>query len=88
MTSHAEDEAIADATEATAPRPTLAASSVPRIVYAVPGERVRTDVHPIELRDMVAANNITGTVWVDIDTDSRHQVALLEKVFDFHPLAV
>ena len=88
MTSHAEEEAIADATQGTAPRPMLAASSVPRIVYAVPGERVRTDVPPIELRDMVAANNITGTLWVDIDTDSRHQVALLEKVFDFHPLAV
>ncbi len=81
-----------DATQAVArgeePRPAVAASSVPRIVHAVPGVPVRTDVHPIELRDMVAAGSITGTLWVDIDTDSRHQVALLEKVFDFHPLAV
>jgi len=66
----------------------VAASSVPRIVYAVPGAAVRTDLHPIELRDIVAGGTIAGTLWVDIDTDSRHQVALLEKIFDFHPLAV
>jgi magnesium transporter len=81
-----------DASEAVArgeePRPAVAASSVPRIVHAVPGAPVRTDLHPIELRDMVASGSITGTLWVDIDTDSRHQVALLEKIFDFHPLAV
>lgn len=29
-----------------------------------------------------------GFLWVDIDTASRHQVALLEKVFQFHPLVV
>ncbi len=29
-----------------------------------------------------------GPLWVDIDTNNRHQVAILEKVFGFHPLAV
>ncbi|MBC7842478.1 MAG: magnesium/cobalt transporter CorA [Gemmatimonadaceae bacterium] len=81
-----------DATEAVergeTPRLAVAASSVPRIVYAIFGSPVRTDLHPVELRDLVASNDIKGTLWVDIDTDSRHQVALLEKVFDFHPLAV
>ena len=50
--------------------------------------KIRTDLHPIELRDLVAGGDIPGTLWVDIDNESRHQVALLEKVFDFHPLAV
>jgi magnesium transporter len=71
-----------------APRPTVAPSSIPRIAYMMGGGAVRTDLHPIELRDMVASGSITGTLWVDIDNESRHQVALLEKVFDFHPLAV
>lgn len=70
------------------PRPVPVPSSVPRIVHAVPGSPVRTDLHPIELRDLVASGAIQGTLWVDIDSESRHQVALLDKVFDFHPLAV
>ncbi len=68
--------------------PTVAPSSVPRIVYAKAGGSVQTSLHPMELRDLVASGNIDGTLWVDIDNESRHQVALLEKVFDFHPLAV
>ena len=30
----------------------------------------------------------TGALWVDIDSSNRHQYALLEKVFGFHPLAI
>ena len=70
------------------PRPAVAPSSIPRIVYATVGHPVRTELHPMALRDLVASGNIDGTLWVDIDNESRHQVALLEKVFDFHPLAV
>ena len=70
------------------PRPAVAPSSIPRIVYMMHGGAVRTDLHPMELRDLVAGGNIPGTLWVDIDNESRHQVALLEKIFDFHPLAV
>ena len=69
-------------------RPAIAPSSAPRIAYGVPGQRVRTDLHPQELHNLVAAGDIKGTLWVDIDAYSRHQMALLEKVFDFHPLAV
>src|SRR5206468_6979570 len=29
-----------------------------------------------------------GELWVDIDSTDMHQHALLEKVFEFHPLAV
>jgi magnesium transporter len=69
-------------------RPRVAPSSVPRIIHAVSGAAVRTDLHPMELRDLVRSGTPIGTLWVDIDIESRHQVALLEKVFDFHPLAV
>lgn len=68
--------------------PAAAPSSVPRLVYATTGRPVQTSLHPMELRDLLASGNIDGTLWVDIDNESRHQVALLEKVFDFHPLAV
>ncbi len=88
MVSQQEADATAAIERGDEPRPAVAASSVPRIVYAMPGAGVRTDLHPVELRDLIASGSINGTLWVDIDTDSRHQVALLEKVFDFHPLAV
>ena len=46
---------------------------------------LRTDLSPRELAEAVAAGS---TVWVDVDVGSRHQVAVLEKVFGFHPLSV
>ena len=70
------------------PRPSATANSVPRIIHKAPGQPVRSDLQPVELRDLVMSGALTGTLWVDIDNESRHQVALLEKVFDFHPLAV
>ena len=69
-------------------RPVVTPSSMPRIIYAVPGAAVKTDLHPAMLRELIDGNTFPGVLWVDIDTESRHQVALLEKVFDFHPLAV
>ena len=71
-----------------AARPVAVASSVPRIVHRIPGAPMRTELHPMELHELVRSGAIPGTLWVDIDCESRHQVALLEKVFDFHPLAV
>ncbi|MCU0624907.1 MAG: magnesium/cobalt transporter CorA [Gemmatimonadaceae bacterium] len=44
-------------------------------------------MHPSDLRAVVRDPG-DARLWVDIDTSSRHQVALLEKVFDMHPLAV
>jgi magnesium transporter len=88
MISHQALDAEAAAARGEEPRPAVAPSSIPRIVYAVPGAPVRTDLHPMELRDLVTSGALAGILWVDIDNESRHQVALLEKVFDFHPLAV
>lgn len=40
----------------------------------------------MRLREIVDSGE--GELWVDIDSTNMHQHALLEKVFDFHPLAV
>jgi magnesium transporter len=48
-------------------------------------DALRTDLSPRELAEAVAAGT---TLWVDVDVSSRHQVAVLEKVFGFHPLSV
>src|SRR5262245_35476270 len=44
------------------------------------------DVSPMRIREIVQAGE--GELWVDIDSTNNHQHALLEKIFDFHPLAV
>lgn len=43
------------------------------------------DCHP---RDVSALLEAKGALWVDIDSTSRTQHALLEKLFHFHPLAI
>lgn len=68
-------------------RPRPEPASVPRIFLHRPGEGLDCTLHPQALRDIVQRPG-TARLWVDIDTASRHQVALLEKVFDMHPLAV
>ena len=35
-----------------------------------------------------AARSGEGMIWVDVDTTARHQCALLENVFGFHPLSI
>jgi magnesium transporter len=50
------------------------------------GGEVERDLSPRALA--AAAADRAGTLWVDIDSTNRHQHALLEKVFNFHPLAV
>src|SRR6185295_5043694 len=37
---------------------------------------------------MTCRSQLDGRLWVDIDTTSRQQVAVLEKIFNFHPLAI
>ena len=46
---------------------------------------VRTD---LSARELAEAVNGPGTLWVDVDVGNRHQIAVLEKVFGFHPLSV
>ena len=47
---------------------------------------VTVDLSPRDIAAAIARPD--AVVWVDIDSTSRHQRALLDKVFDFHPLAV
>ncbi|HEX6631178.1 MAG TPA: magnesium transporter CorA family protein [Gemmatimonadaceae bacterium] len=47
---------------------------------------LRRNLSPREMLDVLAAG--TGTLWVDVDTNDRHQCAVLDKVFKFHPLSV
>lgn len=41
------------------------------------------------IREIIACRDtMDGKLWVDVDTTSRQHVAVLEKVFNFHPLAI
>ncbi|HET8770531.1 MAG TPA: magnesium transporter CorA family protein [Gemmatimonadaceae bacterium] len=60
--------------------------SRPRSWYRDAAGALRRDLDPREFASIVASG--TGTLWVDINVASRHQHALLEKVFRFHPLSV
>ncbi len=71
------------ATPAPAPRP---ANPLPRSVWRGADGTVKRDLAPAELRRVVETGE--GLLWVDVETTSRTQHALLEHVFHFHPLAI
>ena len=58
----------------------------PASIYRRPDGTVEHDVSPMRIREIVQAGE--GELWVDIDSTNNHQHALLEKIFDFHTLAV
>jgi magnesium transporter len=61
-------------------------SNLPRSWVREPTGEVRRD---LALKDLAHALASPGTViWVDIDVTNRTQLAMLEKVFGFHPLAI
>jgi magnesium transporter len=62
------------------------ASRVARSFHCDQTGAVHRDLAPRELADCLQAE--TGLLWVDVDVTIRHQLALLEKVFAFHPLAI
>ena len=57
-----------------------------RSFYKEPSGTVSRDLSLKELSSCVREGR--GPLWVDIDTSVRQQLALLEKVFGFHPLAI
>ncbi|MGQ0538285.1 MAG: magnesium/cobalt transporter CorA [Gemmatimonadaceae bacterium] len=71
----------------TAPTPPngASASKLPRSILCE-NDTVRRDLLVREIASAVRESQ--GTLWVDIDAGSRQQVALLEKVFGFHHLAI
>jgi magnesium transporter len=61
-------------------------NKLPRCVFVGPNGAISRD---LSLRDIASkVRQSDGTLWVDIDSTSRQQVALLEKVFNFHPLSI
>lgn len=61
--------------------------SIPRSYFRGDDGQFARDLHPRELVAVVNGER-PGQVWVDIDSSNRHQLAILEKVFHFHPLAI
>ncbi|HEX6534397.1 MAG TPA: magnesium transporter CorA family protein [Gemmatimonadaceae bacterium] len=61
------------------------APGVPCSIFASDGE-LRRDLTAREIAEALRAG--TGQLWVDIDTSVPEQNELLDRVFDFHPLAV
>jgi magnesium transporter len=58
----------------------------PTSLYRRPDGTIEQELSPARIREIVQSGQ--GELWVDIDSTSNHQHALLEKVFEFHPLAV
>jgi magnesium transporter len=61
-------------------------AKLPRCFHASPDGVIQRDLGFREIAH--AVREAQGTLWVDIDSNSRQQLALLEKVFNFHPLSI
>ena len=59
---------------------------IPRSYYRDPEGKLSRDLNPKELH--AALRQPGGNLWVDIDSTNRHQLAVLEKIFNFHPLSI
>ena len=66
--------------------PPQASKHWPTSIYRRPDGTLEQDIPPARIREVVQSGE--GELWVDIDSTSMHQHALLEKVFEFHPLSV
>ena len=59
---------------------------LPRSIFLGADGSVRRELTPNELSEIVAGGQ--GVLWVDVDSTQRSQHAVLEKVFQFHPLSI
>ncbi len=73
-------------TVTAAPPAPQASRHWPTSLYRGADGTLEHDLPPARLREIVQSGE--GALWVDIDGANMHQHALLEKVFEFHPLAV
>jgi magnesium transporter len=87
---HAQRNAHDDHPEAVATVPPKGArdrnQNLPRCYVLDADGKLEHDLLPKDIADRVKSG--AGSIWVDIDSTNRHQYALLEKVFDFHPLSI
>jgi magnesium transporter len=58
----------------------------PSSIYRRPDGSLEQDLAPARLHEILQSG--AGELWVDIDSTVMHQHALLEKVFEFHPLSI
>ncbi len=58
----------------------------PRSYYVDPAGALRRDLSVAEIAQVVKEG--LGNLWVDVDVGNRYQVALLEKIWAFHPLSI
>jgi magnesium transporter len=78
---------LEDVTVTTLPaQPPQASKNWPASIYRRPDGTLEQDVSPARIREILQAGE--GELWVDIDSTNMHQHALLEKVFEFHPLSI
>jgi magnesium transporter len=82
------DPSPATPAESKPPAPTVVGgdSRLPRSLHDDGNGRLSRDLSLRDLSQLRAAKS--GTLWVHVDSTSRQQLAVLEKVFQFHPLAV
>jgi len=73
--------------------PSLTPNEVPAVDRHVPHSvlrnesgRITFDIPPRDIRDALADSSTK--LWIDIDSTSRHQHAILEKLLHFHPLTI
>ena len=66
--------------------PTPVDRHVPHSVLRDGTGRLSFDIPPREIRDALA--DASTKLWIDIDSTSRHQHAILEKLLHFHPLTI
>jgi len=59
---------------------------LPHSVLRDTSGRIAFDIPPREIRDALADSSTK--LWIDIDSTSRHQHAILEKLLHFHPLTI
>jgi magnesium transporter len=60
--------------------------NVPHIVLRDASGQLAFDIPPREIREALADS--AAKLWIDIDSRSRHQHAILEKLLHFHPLTI
>src|SRR5882672_6556798 len=87
VSSHSCARYLEDVTAPTVPaQQPLASKNWPASLYRRPDGVLEQDISPARIREILQAGE--GELWVDIDSTNMHQLALLEKVFAFHPLSI
>jgi Mg2+ and Co2+ transporter CorA len=87
VSSHSCGRYLEDVTATTVPaQQPQASKNWPASLYRRPDGALEQDISPARMREILQTGE--GELWVDIDSTNMHQLAPLEKVFEFHPLSI